>query len=187
MNKRLVSAFLLLALTEWSGGCTGPPELSSEMVARDSALTQDVKTLKKKQDQFATEAEGLAKETQTFRAQPGSNDLVPILKRMKTAPDQSAALKAWGDKYNQSGEAVARRYQELRERSAPIEQRRKDLMAEWAEIEKKERDLLTSSGRFDPRTINAVIAQQTLSYGINIVVLKGYGLDDLGLFSRLNK
>jgi len=187
MNIRLVSVFLLLTLTEWSGGCTGPPELSSDMVARDSALTQDVKALKKKQDQFAPEAEGLVKETETFRAQSGSNDLIPILKRMKTVPDQSAALKAWGDKYSQSGDAVARRYQELLERSTAIEQRRQELMAGWVDIEKKERDLLTSSGRFDPRTINSVMAQQTLSYGINLVILKRYGLDDLGLFARLTK
>ena len=174
------ACLLLLAV---SAGCGGPSGLSPELTARDAALTQDVKILQKKQDRFAGDATALVKDIEAFRGQPGWKELAPILKANRGTPGQAAAMKPWEEKWKQPADATAQRYQQLVERSAGLEQRRKELIDDWAAIQAKERALVESSG-INAKHLDSSVGSATLTYELNRVSLKRFGLDDLGLFTQ---
>ena len=183
--KTKSSAVLVLALATWLGGCASPPSISPEMAARDTALSEKVQTVKKQQAQFLVDAEALAKDVRTFQAQPGWNELAPILKNSQKTPNQAAALKAWGERWKQPSDTTVQRYQQLVERSSATEKQRKELLATWVEIKATERELFRSSGRFHARELDTAVGHQTLNYEVNKVALTRYGLDELGLFRDL--
>jgi hypothetical protein len=158
------------------------------------ALNQEVRNIQKRQDQFAGEADTLLQDIQAFRGQSGWNELVPILKSTRkvrgvkrpadAAKGQAAALKAWGDKWDQSPDTVFQRYQQLVERSSTIENRRKALVEAWTNLRTQEEARIRSSGTFKAKDINTVVANETMNYEMNRANLNLFGLDELGLFTR---
>jgi len=185
--KKKSSAALLLVLTSYVGACGGPPEITPQLAAQDSALTEEVRSTQKHQDQFTIEADALIRDIQAFRGQHGWNELAPILKNSKTASSQASALKVWGEKWKQAPNTVSQRFQQLVERSSAIEKRRKELVATWKGIKTKEDDLLRNSGRFKAREMDKAVSVQTLNYDIYRMNLSRYEVDELGLLQRLDQ
>jgi hypothetical protein len=150
--------------------------------------------IQKKQDQLGSEAGTLLQDIQAFRGQPGWNELVPILKSTRmvrgvkgpadAGKGQAVALKAWGDKWDQSPDTVFQRYQQLVERSSAMEKRRKALVDAWTKVRAQEEARLRSNETFKATDINTIVANETMNYEMNRANLNLFGLDELGLFMR---
>lgn len=184
--KKKSFAVVFLAIAGWLGGCGGAPEITPEMAARDAELSEEVATVKKQQDQFATDAEALIKDIQVLRGQPGWSEVAPVLKSSRNSPNQATALKAWGEKWKQSPDTISQRFQQLVERSSAIEKRRKELLTRWANLKAKDDELFRKSGRWTSKNIDQVVGHQTLTYDVNRLSLNRYGVDEFGLFRDIH-